>query len=251
VLELLEAHGVAVIAAALLLLGSSSASAVADAATPDVRVGPPVVATAPTPGAAARARRPRIVAVGDSITWGIGTAHPGRQGWAGRLGAQRVAHIAGCLVTSCWHQLPAVETWRRQVLILHPDVVIVAYGFNDLVWSPSRRIMLGLRSVVRMDAKRGVRTFVATLTPLHPGHALEPYRTDLNARIRRVFAAQLVDFDAALAVDGVLPPQYDSGDGLHPNVAGYRVMAHVAEWALTCAGAMSGTRAPCPMADIS
>jgi lysophospholipase L1-like esterase len=281
-------NGVAVIAAALLLLGSSSppasASAVDSSTMPlsarvtcvrpsghwsadgvwlvggaDAHVNDDCDAGFSTPPSwpavahelGRTARDPLVVAVGDSITWGVGTAHPGRQGWPGRIGAQRVAHISGCLVNSCWHQLPAVDTWRRQVLVLHPDVVIVAYGFNDLVGSRSRRIMIGLRRVLRMDTGHGITTYVATLTPLHPGHALEPFRADLNARIRRVFGAELIDFDDALAVDGVLPIEYDSGDGLHPNAAGYRVMAHVARWTLTCRDAMVRDSAPCPLADVA
>jgi lysophospholipase L1-like esterase len=79
-----------------------------------------------------------------------------------------------------------------------------------------------------------VRIWAGTLLPFAGtehfySDAAERQRLALNAWIRTagVFDA-VVDFDAALrdpAAPSRLNPAYDSGDHLHPNEAGYRVMA--------------------------
>jgi lysophospholipase L1-like esterase len=187
--------------------------------------------TGPAPAAD---RSVRIIAMGDSITYGVGTPDPDSQSWPAQIGAERVAYPGGCIVTpGCFgYPTTAVEVYPSMVLAKDPDIVFIAYGVNDLVWSPARRIMAGLRQIVRMNEARCIPTLVATLTPLRAGHGLEPYRADLNRRIHN-FGDRVVDFDAALAApDGTLPPIYDSGDGLHPNPAAYEVMANVARAAI-------------------
>lgn len=191
-----------------------------------------------SPGAA-HAKPEKVVAFGDSITHGGGSAHPGYQSWPRRIGARRAAVPSGCLVTSAdlcvGHLRPALDTYGRVVLNEKPDVVIVAYGMNDLIHSTPREILAGIREVKDRNEARGVDTYVATLTPIsYKVFGLNPYRVELNDLIRTRFAKwRVIDFDAALiSKRGHLPARFDSGDNLHPNARAYRVMARMAKRAL-------------------
>jgi lysophospholipase L1-like esterase len=90
----------------------------------------------------------------------------------------------------------------------------------------------GLSALARQAHARGLRAYVATLTPARLPAPQEALRGRLNAWIRsqRDFDGVL-DFDAALR-DPLDParmlPRLDSGDHLHPSDAGYAAMAAVA-----------------------
>lgn len=172
----------------------------------------------------AHAQPEKVVAFGDSITKGRGD-----QSWPRGIGARRVANAGAGLVGARAGHRPAIETYRSTVLAQRPDVVIVAYGINDLGWSSTRDIMMALRQIKHWNKVRGVETWIATLTPLgaDPWN-LNPQRVELNERIRSSFY-RVIDFEAALAgPQGRLPKRYDSGDGLHPNALAYKKMAKAA-----------------------
>ncbi|WP_442812046.1 GDSL-type esterase/lipase family protein [Streptomyces sp. NBC_01803] len=132
---------------------------------------------------------------------------------------------------------------------LHTDVlaqsgvrtVVVQLGINDIILQPSQpdpeAIVAGLRLLTEQARAEGLHVVGATLAPFG-GHGayseeLELIRQRVNAAIRAggVFDA-VTDFDAALR-DPALPqrllPAYDSGDGLHPNDAGYEAMARAVD----------------------
>lgn len=72
-----------------------------------------------------------------------------------------------------------------------------------------------------------------TITPVNDRWPwpCEDQAAEINAWLRQM--PETIDFAAALANrDGELLRAYDSGDGLHPNGLGYRVMARVAAVAL-------------------
>lgn len=181
-------------------------------------------------GAPAHAEpEPSVVAVGDSIT--LGADVPRAQRWPVRIGASTVAVGGGCLVTVGCVGHPALRDYGRTVLTRQPEVVIVAYGMNDLIHSSAQEIVAGLKEVRRRNAARGVVTFVATLTPVRErAMGLNPARKELNQLIRKRFACwRIIDFSAALAAPGGrLDARYDGGDGLHPSARGYAAMAREA-----------------------
>lgn len=176
---------------------------------------------------------PRIVAFGDSITEGVGTKNPARESWPALIGAKRVARAGGCLVTEgCFGRNAAIGTYDRRVLPKRPDAVIVAYGINDLISGASStpEIVKGIRSLVRENRALGIKTYVATVTPVRMEIDFDPTRVEFNKAVRAAFPAdRIIDFDRALVgPNGNLPRRFDSGDGIHPNGAGYRVMARTA-----------------------
>ena len=200
-----------------------------------------------------------LVAIGDSITDGYGVTTDGNDRWtdvlAARLRRDNVpigmvnAGIGGGRMLKDGLGPNLVSRFERDVLgragVTHALVLI---GVNDLgnlhrntpdLPAERRQLLADLRLAHHQLASRararGVCLIGATVTPYvgsdyyHPEPANEADRQELNAWIRDagVFDA-VVDFDAALrdpAQPQRLAPQYDSGDHLHPSLAGYRAMA--------------------------
>lgn len=115
--------------------------------------------------------------------------------------------------------------------------VVVEMGLNDIIKPPRqrdpRKIVAGLRQLVKYAHARNMRVVGGTLTPFggHRGYErkLDRIRQQVNEEIRsgKVFDS-VVDFDAALrdpADPNRLRPAYDSGDHLHPSDNGFRAMA--------------------------
>jgi lysophospholipase L1-like esterase len=97
------------------------------------------------------------------------------------------------------------------------------------------RMTTSYDQMIRKARERGIKIYAATIMPYggsayyHPDAANEQDRQAINAWIRTPgrFDA-VIDFDkltADPANPSKLAPAYDSGDGLHPSLAGYKAMA--------------------------
>jgi lysophospholipase L1-like esterase len=208
------------------------------------------------------AARGTVVAFGDSITDGIGSADGANDRWpdflARRLDAQygaaapavldegiggnRVLHGSACFGQS------ALARFNRDVLD-QPGVrdVIVLEGINDIGYSSgadvgcevpntdvsAAQIIAGYKTMIAEAHAHGIRIFGATLTPFESSWFWSPEGqakwNAVNHWIRTSGAFDgVVDFARAVADPNdpdYLNPAYDSGDGLHPNDAGYAAMA--------------------------
>ncbi|KJA26591.1 hypothetical protein HYPSUDRAFT_36307 [Hypholoma sublateritium FD-334 SS-4] len=104
---------------------------------------------------------------------------------------------------------------------------------DQLIWA--------FKQIVTRLNIAGLPVFAATITPFSGDPTIQPYsspvrevtRQRVNAFIRTsgIFDA-VVDFDKVVADPAnpsQLNPIYDSGDFLHPNVAGYQAMANVVD----------------------
>ena len=202
-----------------------------------------------------------IVAIGDSITDGYGVQPDTHARWTDVL-AER---LRGSTALGGWGLVNAGIGGNRVTLDgLGPNLLarfdrdviarsgvrhaILLEGINDLGTltrekpaSPAehaalvRRITAGYAEVVARAHAHGIRVIGGTVMPFggndyyHPDAANEADRQAVNAYIRQsgTFDA-VVDFDAAMRDPNHpdrLAPAYDSGDHLHPSVAGYRAMA--------------------------
>ena len=196
-----------------------------------------------------------VVALGDSITDGVGSTTGADARWPNDLarrldalgrptlsvadegiGGNRVLIGARCCGAS------AEARFGRDALD-QPGVrdVIVLEGINDIGFSAAAldggvsaaQIIAGYQQLIAQAHARGLRIFGATLLPFQgAGYytaAGEATREAVNTWIRtsRAFNG-VIDFDAAMrdpAHPLMLNPAYDSGDHLHPNDAGYQAMA--------------------------
>lgn len=195
-----------------------------------------------------------VVVAGDSLTDGITSTSGANRRWtdilADRLrtetGAPRYAvaneGISGNrLLTDGTGRPPdnqsGLARFQRDVLDrTGVRVVVIDLGINDILRDPlhanADTIVAGLRELTRRAHARGIRVVGATLMPFggHLGATarLDEVRQRVNARIRAggIFDAT-ADFDRALR-DPYNPrklrPDYDSGDHLHPNDAGFERM---------------------------
>lgn len=168
---------------------------------------------------------PVIVALGDSITAGLGVAadeaYPAllevrlrRDGYAYRVVNAGVSGdtTAGGLRRVDW------------VLRAQPEIVIVALGAND-----------GLRGQSPKTTRANLEAIVARLTAagarvLLAGMRMPPnYGAEFTREFEAVFPAVARRANVALIpflLDGVAAdPTLNQADGLHPNAAGHRVIA--------------------------
>ncbi|MBE1495270.1 lysophospholipase L1-like esterase [Amycolatopsis lexingtonensis] len=190
-----------------------------------------------------------IVALGDSITDGVGSQTGANHRWpdylADRLHGRFGVLNAGISANRLLLDVPgsgagqnALSRFDRDVLSVGGvRTLIVLEGINDIQQTPHQTdpdaITSAYRQLVAQAHARGIRVVGATLTPFKGwrvyDETLEATRQAVNAFIRTggVFDA-VADFDAAVrdpADPLTLLPAYDSGDHLHPGDAGYERMA--------------------------
>ena len=192
-----------------------------------------------------------VVAFGDSITDGVGSAVGADARWPSDL-ARRLDALNGpalsvadegiggnrVLAGSRCCGASAEARFGRDALD-QPGVrdIIVLEGINDIGFSAGRvgaaRIIAGYEQLIARAHARGLKIFGATLLPFQgAGYytaAGEATREAVNAWIRTSGAFDaVIDFDAIMhdPADPLrLNPGYDSGDHLHPSDAGYQAMA--------------------------
>lgn len=203
-------------------------------------------------------RLPRsIVVLGDSITDGTASTLNGNKRWTDRL-AERLVNerpialrdfgvlnqgLIGNRLTRDGAELNFPELGVNALARLHRDVfsqsgvrtVVVMLGINDIQASgdPAATIIDALRQIVLQTQQQDIEIVLATITPFEGFRNWTPEkettRQAVNAYIRSANNLDgLFDFDALLrdpAAPTKLRAEWDSGDHLHPNDAGYKAMA--------------------------
>ena len=116
---------------------------------------------------------------------------------------------------------------RSELPVVAPGAVLLLEGVNDLGTLSVQATADTLDYMVQLCRAQGATVFLATLPPERPGGVragaailAERYNEALR-RVARNRGAVLVDIEAAFGTDYSLL----SEDGLHPNSAGYQVMA--------------------------
>ncbi len=134
--------------------------------------------------------------------------------------------------------------FRQDVIALEPAVVVILAGTNDIAGNtgPATLEMIedNLMSMVELAQAHGIRVVLSSVLPAYdypwrPGREPAPKIIVLNAWMKEYAATHglaYLDYHTAMADErGGLDAEY-SGDGVHPNEAGYRVMAPLAERAI-------------------
>jgi lysophospholipase L1-like esterase len=201
-----------------------------------------------------------VVTFGDSITDGDGSTVDANTRWpdnlARRLSDRKIAvlneGISGAKVLSDRMGVNALARFERDVLGQpHVEIVTMMMGINDIGWPDSvlapadkmptaDQVIAGHQQIIARAHLHHLRIIGATLTPFEDtfrGTPLfgyysedkEKVRQAVNTWIRESGAYDAVaDFDAVVrdpANPRHIKAEFDSGDHLHPNDAGYVAMA--------------------------
>lgn len=203
---------------------------------------------------------PVVVAFGDSITDGFRSTAGADRRWPDRLAERLVAAAKGRPVAVVNTGISgnrvisdgvipifgqsALSRFDRDVLSIPGAThVIVLEGVNDLGGRPTptaEALIVGYRQLIARAHAHGLKIIGATILPYggaaYFSTAGEAERAKINAWIRTGHEFDgVVDLDAAIR-DPARPERMkadlQSGDWLHPNDAGYRVMGEAVDLAL-------------------
>lgn len=178
----------------------------------------------------------RVVFFGDSITdiWKLEDYFPGKPYLNRGIGGQTTPQM--------------LVRFRQDVIDLHPKVVVILAGTNDIAGNTGpmklETIEANYSSLAELARVHNVRVVFSSVLPVHN---YTPKSQDFFAQRspEKILALNrwLKDYCAANAVtylDYFTPMVDDKGllkrdlaeDGLHPNPAGYKIMAPLAEAAI-------------------
>jgi lysophospholipase L1-like esterase len=178
-----------------------------------------------------RAGEQRVVFMGNSIT----------EGWAKHFGAMFPGkpYVGRGISGQTTPQM--LVRFRQDVVALRPAVVVILAGTNDIAGNtgPATPEMIqdNLASMVDLARANGIRVVLSSVLPAYRypwKPELQPAGqiVELNAWMRRFAAANdaiYVDLHNAMSDDRQGLRSDYSGDGVHPNEAGYRVMSPLVE----------------------
>jgi lysophospholipase L1-like esterase len=200
-----------------------------------------------------------IITFGDSITDGYGSTVGANRRWpdilAERLRAANMNRsvvneaISGNRVLSYGQAMfgdAALARFDRDVLTVpNAGWLVVLEGVNDLgmggATPPSAETMIaGYRQIIERAHQRGLKVYLATILPYEGARYHTPagdaIRRQINDWIRRGEGFEgTIDLDAAIrdpANLNKMRADLQSGDWLHPNDAGYKVMGEAVDLAL-------------------
>lgn len=188
----------------------------------------------------------RVVFFGDSITdnWsrdGYGGFFPGKPYINRGIGGQTATQMVG--------------RFRQDVIALQPGTVIILAGTNDLAGNagPETLAMIqhALTNMAELARANGIHAILASLLPVcdcvrsskgeayvqtqdRPAAKIVALNTWIAEYAKKNKLIYLDYFPALAGQDGAMKVEF-TGDGLHPNAAGYAVMAPLAEKAIAAA----------------
>jgi lysophospholipase L1-like esterase len=186
--------------------------------------------------AAQAAAENRVVFYGDSITdiWKLADYFPGSPYVNRGIGGQTTPQM--------------LVRFRQDVIDLHPKVVLILAGTNDIAGNtgqmPNEDIEANLSSMAELARVHGIRVVLSSVLPVHNYTqrakdffaqrpmarilALNTWLKDYCTKNGHVY----LDYFSAVVDDQGLLKKDLADDGLHPNVAGFKIMAPLAEAAI-------------------
>jgi lysophospholipase L1-like esterase len=180
----------------------------------------------------------RVVFFGDSITdiWHLDEFFPGKSYINRGIGGQTTPQM--------------LVRFRQDVIDLHPKVVAILAGTNDIAGNtgPMRieDIEANYASLAELASVHNIRVIYASVLPVHnytprsqdffaqrsPDKILELNHWLKNYCEAAPSRCTYLDYFSALVDDKGLMKKELADDGLHPNAAGYKIMAPLAESAI-------------------
>jgi lysophospholipase L1-like esterase len=182
----------------------------------------------------------RVVFFGDSITdiWHLDQYFPGKPYVNRGIGGQTTSQM--------------LVRFRQDVIDLHPKVVVILAGTNDIAGNSGKisneDIEANLASLADLARVNRIHLVYSSVLPVHNYTdkskdffaqrpmdrilALNVWLKDYCAKNKIVY----LDYFPALVDDKGLLKKELADDGLHPNAAGFKIMAPMAEAAIEKAG---------------
>jgi lysophospholipase L1-like esterase len=178
----------------------------------------------------------RVVFFGDSITdnWKLADYFPNKPYINRGIGGQTTPQM--------------LVRFREDVIALHPKVVVILAGTNDIAGNTgpmsNETIEANFVSFAQLARVNGVRLVFSSILPVHnytpkaqdfyaqrPGQRIievNKWLKDYCGKNKIVY----LDYFSAVVDDKGLLKRELAEDGLHPNDAGYKIMAPLAEAAI-------------------
>jgi lysophospholipase L1-like esterase len=174
----------------------------------------------------------RVVFMGDSITegWKLAESFPGKpyinRGISGQTAPQMVLRF------------------RQDVIDLKPKAVVILAGTNDIAGNTGaetpEQIEGFLADMSNLAHANGIRVILTSILPVYdypwtPGIAPAKKIIAINAWIKKYAAEHndiYVDYHSVMKDERDGLPKTLAGDGVHPNPAGYAIMAKLVETAI-------------------
>ena len=178
----------------------------------------------------------RVAFFGDSITdgWPIGESFPGKPYINRGIGGQTTSQM--------------LVRFRQDVIDLSPKVVVILAGTNDIAGNSgpisNENIEANFASLAELAQANGIRVVFSSILPVHnytpksqDFYAQRPMARilALNDWLKHYCAANdlvYLDYFSHVVDDKGLLKRDLADDGLHPNKAGYAIMAPLAEKAI-------------------
>ncbi len=113
-----------------------------------------------------------------------------------------------------------------KALSLEPDIVIINMPSNDVVagYSP-REFLDNLEDVVDRIHEKHIVCYITTTQPRNTDEGKRKRLQHLRTVIQRQYRSRSIDcWEGLSAPDGSILPMYNSGDGIHLNGLGHRLM---------------------------
>ena len=188
----------------------------------------------------------RVVFMGDSITdmWRLDQYFPSKPYLNRGIGGQTTPQM--------------LVRFRQDVIDLQPKVVVILAGTNDIAGNTGpmslEEIEGQITTMAELARVHGIRVVFSSVIPVHnytpASEPMFPLRKPdqiqaLNQWLKAYSAANggvYLDYFSAMVDDKGWLKRDLAEDGLHPNKAGYSIMAPLAEAAIQKALAMPGPR---------
>lgn len=177
----------------------------------------------------------RVVFLGDSITDGWGhtaaTFFPGKPYINRGISGQTTPQM--------------LDRFQQDVLHLHPSVVVILAGINDIAGNTGPEsidaIEDNFRSMVTLATSNHVRVVLSSVLPasyfpwrpgLTPAAEIKQLNAWLESFARDRHLTFLNYYPALVNSEGGMRPELAADKAVHPNAAGYAIMAPLAEQAI-------------------
>lgn len=175
----------------------------------------------------------RVVFFGDSITdiWKLDDSFPGKHYVNRGIGGQTTSQM--------------LVRFRQDVIDLQPKVVLILAGTNDIAGNSgpiaNQDIEANLASMAELAKAHGIRMIFASILPVN-NYTPQSQEFFVSRPAERILAMNawlkdycakndltFLDYFSAMVDDKGLLKRDLADDGLHPNRAGFAVMAPMAE----------------------